>query len=71
MLAKRDLRNVRFVASMAVQTRRAMGLDEESIRRESLAVGLKAINRHVADMREQESWAAALRRAVDAEIARG
>jgi hypothetical protein len=63
-------RKVHFVASMAVQARRAMGKNEATIRREALDVAGKAIPENVDDLVVQESWFAELEKAVDREIRR-
>jgi hypothetical protein len=53
---------------MSVQARRVMGKDEATIRREAIAVAVKAIEEHVGDQREQETWLATVERFVDRAI---
>jgi hypothetical protein len=45
-----------------------MGKDEATIRRGAVAVAVKAIEEHVGDQREQETWLATVERFVDRAI---
>ena len=65
MLTADDLWKAEFLASMSVQTRRATGTDEATIKRECAAVAVKTIEGCIDDPREQESWLAEITRAVD------
>jgi hypothetical protein len=61
-------RNLRFIAAMTVGARRHLGLDEEAIRRESLAVASRAVADNIDDLVEQESAIAAMGREIDRAI---
>lgn len=61
-------RNLRFVATMSVGVRRHLGLDEETIRREALAVASKAVSENIDDQWKQESFQAAMEREIDLAI---
>lgn len=71
MLNKDDHNRVKFLAAMAVQSRRAMGLtDEDQIKKDALAFGAKAFEKLLPDQAEQESWYCALRKAIGKELTR-
>ena len=62
-------RNMRSVAAMLVMVRRHQGLDEATIRRESMAVASEAIAEDCSDPWQQEKLLEAIARGVDEAIA--
>lgn len=68
MLSQRSLDQIKFMTAMAVETRRAKGLDEATIREQARALAIASIEVAIGDPLHQETWLAAMDRGIDEAI---